>query len=860
MDITTKNQHEFDFSSHTPVMQQYLRIKAQYPDMLLLYRMGDFYELFFADAEKASRLLNITLTARGQSSGRPIAMAGVPYHALEGYLARLVQLGESVVLCEQVGDPTGKGPMERQVSRIITPGTVSDEVLLNERCDNLLMAIEAGNAPHHYGIAYLDISSGRFSIMELKGREALLAQLERLKPAEVVVSEDFPQSTEITLATLRRRPPWEFTLDGAQRVLTQQFQTNDLQGFGCQHLPLALAAAGGLLHYVNYTQRSALPHIRTIKVEVCEDAVILDAATLKNLELLTNLNGGHDHCLIQILDKTATAMGSRSLRRWLTRPLRDRQILLIRQQAITALLLEVQHQPIHQQLRSIGDIERILARIALRSARPRDLVQLRQALACLPPLQARLQSLVADRLTQIKTQIGVYPELTLLLQQAIVENPPAVLREGGVIATGYDAELDEYRQLSEHSEQFLVELELREKEQTGLASLKVGYNRIHGFYIEISRGQAEQAPAHYIRRQTLKNVERFVTAELTAFEDKVLSSKSRALAREKLLYELLLDRLITDLAALQTTAEALAELDVLANLAERATTLHLSPPEFTTENEIHIEEGRHLVVEQVSDSPFIANSVHLHPQRCMLLITGPNMGGKSTFMRQTAIIALLAYTGGFVPAKKVRIGPIDRIFTRIGASDDLANGRSTFMMEMTETANILHNATSQSLVLMDEVGRGTSTFDGLSLAWACCIWLAEKIRAFTLFATHYFELTQLSKLLPHVANVHLHALEHDNQIIFMHTVNEGPASQSYGLQVAQLAGVPEGVIHKAKQKLQELEQEQRRGETVLEAPTPKSLPKHEKIHPALAALQALSPDALTPKQALEEIYELKKLV
>lgn len=857
MDTLTESQH--DLQQHTPVMQQYLRIKAQYPDMLLFYRMGDFYELFYSDAEKAAQLLNITLTARGHSGGNRIPMAGVPYHALEGYLAKLVQLGESAVLCEQVGDPAAsKGLVERQVARIITPGTISDDALLDQQRDNLLVVLHAQKL--HFGIASLDISSGRFAVMEVNGKEALLAQLERLKPAEIIISEDFVAIDWLNQFHLRRRPPWEFELTTAVRLLNQQFQTHDLNGFGCTDLTIALSAAGGLLHYVKYTQRSALPHILSLQVEHANEAVILDAATLRNLELLNNLTGGKEFTLAKILDHTATPMGSRLLRRWITRPLRDQAILLRRQEAIKILQPTDRNRALYQLLRKIGDMERIIARVALKTARPRDLVQLRQALASLPDIHDIIARLLPQRLQQLSSYIVEYSQLTDLLSRAIIENPPALLRDGGVIADGYDALLDECRQLSEHSEQFLIDMERNEKERTGIATLKVGYNRIHGYYIEISRGQAAQAPDNYIRRQTLKNAERYVTPELKNFEDKVLSSKSRALAREKALYEELLEQLIHEVQRLQATAESLAELDVLNNLAERADTLNLVAPEFTSARGIWIEEGRHLVVEQVSDTPFVPNDVKLTAEQSMLIITGPNMGGKSTYMRQTALIVLLAYIGSFVPAKRATIGHIDRIFTRIGASDDLASGHSTFMLEMTETANILHNATAHSLVLMDEVGRGTSTFDGLSLAWSCATHLAQQIKAMTLFATHYFELTHLPAQISGVQNVHLHAVEHDEKIVFLHAVKEGPASQSYGLQVAQLAGVPRVVIQQAKQKLRELEQQNI--SVIAEKKTP---PQQTELFvmnhfPGLEILQNLNPDTLTPIQALEVLYELKKLL
>jgi DNA mismatch repair protein MutS len=869
----TTTEKTRDFSTHTPMMQQYLRIKAEHPDMLLLYRMGDFYEVFYEDAERAAELLNITLTARGNSAGRPIPMAGIPYHALENYLARLVQMGESIALCEQIGDPaTSKGPVERAVARIITPGTVTDEALLDEQKDNLLVALHV--LQEHYGIAWIDVASGRFQILEVHGRDALLSQLERLKPAELLVSEDMVGAESLHQREVRRRPAWDFEHASAIQLLTKHFQTKDLSAFGCLHLKQALCAAGALMQYVKYTQRAALPHIQSLKVEDANEVLSMDASTIRNLELITNLSGGKEYTLSHVMDKTATPMGSRLLRRWMTRPLRDQQALVLRHQAIESLLSECPSnlkglgicQSLYQLLRPVGDMERILARVGLKSARPRDLLQLNKGLQSISKVKYILKDLPAARLQAINA--ALMEDLAAVadtLARAIIENPPALLREGGVIAPGYDEELDEYRRLSEHSDQYLIDLEEKEKARTGLSTLKVGYNRIHGFYIEISRVQSDKAPADYIRRQTLKNVERYVTEELKSFEDKVLSAKARALSREKKLYEDLLDYLISHMHAIQLTASSFSELDVLNNLAERAVSLNLVAPEFAENSGILIEGGRHLVVEHISDAPFVPNDVSLDDERRMLIITGPNMGGKSTYMRQTALIVLLACMGSFVPARRVVVGSIDRIFTRIGANDDLAGGRSTFMVEMTETANILHNATSNSLVLMDEIGRGTSTFDGLSLAWACAEHLAKKVGALTLFATHYFELTHLPDQLPTVANVHLHAVEHDDKIVFMHTVNEGPASQSYGLQVAKLAGVPHSVIADARLKLRELESKDLypapsnsmgipSGARLIE-PQPLQQP-----HPVIDALGALKPDALSPMQALEALYALKQLI
>ncbi|KAA0696973.1 DNA mismatch repair protein MutS [Halopseudomonas laoshanensis] len=842
------------------MMQQYFGLKQHHPEQLLFYRMGDFYELFFDDAKKAARLLDITLTARGQSGGQPIPMAGIPYHAAEGYLARLVKLGESVAICEQIGDPaTSKGPVERQVVRILTPGTVSDEALLDERRDNLLAALVGSE--RGFGLATLDINSGRFCVMELAGWETLLGELERLAPAELLIPDDWESNTPIERRrAVRRRAPWEFDRDSAFKSLTQQFGTKDLVGFGCQDLKLGLGAAGALMNYAKETQRTALPHIRALTLERFEDSVIIDSASRRNLEIDCNLSGGRDNTLLDVLDHTATAMGSRLLCRWLNRPLRDMAVLQSRQGSISTLLEQHYHEELQPVLKGIGDIERILARIALRSARPRDLARLRDALATLPSLQTALQPLDTAHLRRLAEQVGTYPELAELLERAVIENPPAVIRDGGVIKPGYDAELDELQNISENAGQYLIDLENRERERTGLSTLKVGYNRVHGYFIELSRGQSAQAPADYIRRQTLKGAERFITPELKTFEDKALSARSRALAREKSLYEELIDRINLDLAALQDTASSLAELDVLATLSERASTLDYCRPQFIEGSQMHIQQGRHPVVEQVLDGPFVANDLLLDPDTRMLIITGPNMGGKSTYMRQTALIVLLAHIGSYVPAQAAELSLVDRIFTRIGSSDDLAGGRSTFMVEMSETANILHNATDASLVLMDEVGRGTSTFDGLSLAWSAAEYLGQ-IRAFSLFATHYFELTSLADTDPGVANVHLNATEHNERIVFLHSVLPGPASQSYGLQVAQLAGVPKPVIDRAREHLAQLEQ-QSLSQQASTSGKARHIPLQNDLfasaaHPMVDILRGLKPDELTPRQALELLYQWK---
>lgn len=844
-------------SQHTPMMQQYLTLKAENPEILLFYRMGDFYELFYDDARRAAQLLDISLTKRGQSAGTPIPMAGVPYHAIEGYLAKLVQLGESAAICEQVGDPaTSKGPVERKVIRIVTPGTVSDEALLSERQDNLIAAVYHDGRQFGYGT--LDIGSGRFFINQFEKEETLLAELQRTNPAELLYPESFEFMTHIAgRRGLRRRPEWEFELGTARKLLCQQFGTQDLVGFGVERSETALCAAGCLMQYVKDTQRTALPHIRAVRLDQPDHAVIMDAATRRNLELTQNLAGGYENTLAEVLDRTQTPMGSRLLKRWLHQPIRDRVLLRGRQSTISELIEQNLYDELGALLRQVGDMERVLARLALRSARPRDLTRLRQAFAQLPHLQTLLAGSEHEAVQRLRERAATFPELQDLLERAIMETPPVLIRDGGVIRAGFNAELDEIRDLADGATAVLARIEEREKQETGINTLKVGYNKVHGFFIEVSRANSHLVPSHYIRRQTLKNNERYIIDELKQYEDKILTAQSRALALEKRLYEELLDALLPQLAELQESAAALAELDVLANLAERAETLNYQCPTLTDEDQILIEGGRHPVVEQVMKDPFIANPVSLKQGRQMLIITGPNMGGKSTYMRQTALIVLLAHIGAYVPADSARIGPIDRIFTRIGASDDLASGRSTFMVEMTETANILNNATAQSLVLMDEIGRGTSTYDGLSLAWACAEQLASKIGAYTLFATHYFELTRLPELLPNLANVHLDAMEHGDTIAFMHAVQEGAASRSYGLQVAALAGVPRSVIHQARHKLAELERAvpAASGDERQAQPAPAPQP-----HPVVEELALVRPDELTPRQALDLLYRLKQLL
>jgi len=845
---------------HTPMMQQYLRIKSEHPHELVFYRMGDFYELFFEDAKRASRLLDVTLTARGKSGGEPIPMCGVPYHAAENYLAKLVKFGISVAICEQIGDPSAaKGPVERKVVRIVTPGTVSDEALLDESRDNLLVAYYRGS--ESFGVASLDMSSGRFIVFDVENESSLIDEIARLQPAELLCQDNVNHPSILANRPgFRQRPEWEFDIDTAMSQLTQHFQTQDLSGFGCDNL-IAIRAAGCLFSYASETQRASLQHISSLQIENPDDRVTLDAATRRNLELDQNLAGGEENTLYSVMNACQTAMGSRLLRRWLNIPLRQKETLLLRQSAIGELLENYRFEELNQPLKNIGDLERILSRVALRSARPRDLSRLCSSLTQYPLLQRHLHDTTSDGLTLLAGQIGEFTTLVDLLNRALVENPPVVIREGGVIEQGYDSELDELRSISVNAGDYLVRLETREREKTGLTSLKVGYNRVHGYYIEVSKGQADKAPAEYIRRQTLKNAERFITPELKEFEDKALSAKSRALAREKALYDALIETVNESLGPLQIAAAAVAQLDVLNCLAERAEQLQLNCPTVVEAAGVHIEQGRHLVVERMLDTPFIPNDVTLDSKQHMLIITGPNMGGKSTYMRQTALIVLLAQIGSYVPANSCRLGLVDRIFTRIGSSDDLASGRSTFMVEMTETANILNNATPRSLVLMDEIGRGTSTYDGLSLAWASVEHLARDIRAFTLFATHYFEITSLADTLEGVANIHLDATEYQDTVVFLHNIQRGPASKSYGLQVAKLAGIPNTVIASAKTQLQRLENEKSAiGCNTTPAVMQGELFTATEPSPVEQLAIEIQPDNLTPREALELIYQMKQLL
>ncbi|MCQ8117149.1 DNA mismatch repair protein MutS [Methylomonas rosea] len=861
MNLQTKQGSKQDTElQHTPMMQQYFRIKSGQPDTLLFYRMGDFYELFFDDAKKAAQLLDITLTARGQSGGQPIPMAGIPYHAAENYIARLLKQGESIAICEQIGDPAkSKGPVDRKVVRIVTPGTVTDEALLEDRKDNLLVALAVFDK--FFGLACLDLGSGKFTLQQLDSETQLLSEIERLNPAELLYSEDIKLPSAIKERRgLCKRPPWHFDLDSCRLLILKQFNSHDLKGYGCEHLPAAICAAGCLLQYVRDTQQSALPHIQGIRVENCDDSISLDAASRRNLELDSHPSGQLQYTLLGVLDKTATAMGSRCLRRWIHRPLRDHAVVNGRYACVASLLVNQLYKDLQGSLRQVGDIERISSRIALKSARPRDLLVLRHTLAVLPQLQTQLADSDNPHLEHLRAQLREQPEILALLQRAIIDNPPVLIRDGGVIAPGYHPELDELRNLSQNADQFLIDMEQRERAATGIATLKVNYNRVHGYYIEISNAQADKVPVHYTRKQTLKGAERYITPELKSFEDKVLSAREKSLSFEKALYDQLLDTLGEALLDLQHCANALAELDVLVNFAERAETLNLSQPVLDQQPGIDIVAGRHLVVEALSSIPFVANDLDFSTERRMLVITGPNMGGKSTYMRQAALIVLMAHIGCYVPAQSLRCGPIDKIFTRIGASDDLASGRSTFMVEMSETANILHNATSNSLILMDEIGRGTSTFDGLSLAWACADYLARHTQAFTLFATHYFELTTLAEEQGNIHNIHLDAMEHGDKIVFLHVVKDGPASQSYGLQVAALAGVPQSVIANAKNKLAQLE-----NTAYIELQNHSEINQFDlftsqECHPAVVLLEELDPDHLSPRQALDAIYRLKALL
>ena len=883
-----------EIGRHTPVMQQYLRIKAEFPDKLLFYQMGDFYELFFDDARRAHELLGISLTARGQTNGRPIPMAGVPAHSAEGYLARLLRKGVSVAICDQVGDPAAsRGPVERQVTRVLTPGTVTDDSLLEERRDRLLAAVNPGPGGDR-GLAVLDMSSGDFLVMECEGDDALAAELARLAPAEILVADEHLRpggwATDGVLAGhagLAPRPPWLFEPVSARRLLLDHFGTRDLSGFGCEALELGIGAAGCALEYARTTNRGPLPHVKGLRTERREDTVVLDPVSRRNLEVVESVSGEADRSLAGVLDRTVTAMGSRLLKRWLGRPLRDRDTVRRRQQFIGARIEAGGDPETEDLLRSVGDLERVLARVALRTARPRDLAQLRTALEAFPALRERVEAIDGPLAAELASRIDDFAALRAHLEAAIVEAPPLTIRDGGVIASGFDAELDRLRGIGVDATGHIAELEAHERARTGLPGLKVGYNRVHGYYIEISRAtSADRIPLEYVRRQTLKSVERYLSPELKQFENQVLGARERSLALERRLYEEVVEAAGAEVDRLQASARAIAEFDVLSCLADGAVDLGLCCPELGEEPGIRIRAGRHLVVEVFGEGSFVPNDLELGPERRMLVVTGPNMGGKSTYMRQAAHIVLLAHAGSFVPAESAVIGPVDRVFTRIGAADDLSGGRSTFMVEMTETANILNNATAESLVLLDEIGRGTSTYDGLALAWATGAHLAARLRSFTLFATHYFELTALAAEHDTVANVHLKAVEHDRGIVFLYEVSPGPASRSYGIQVAELAGVPREVVRQARRQLERLEAEDRGGrgraqldlfgrdpldsgeEPGLDAPDtpdasaprdPEEARRRERADALRDALVAVDPDGLSPREALDLLFRFKEM-
>ena len=843
-------------------MQQYLRIKADYPDTLVLYRMGDFYEVFYQDAELAARLLDITLTQRGKSGGEPIPMAGVPFHSVDQYLAKLVKLGRSVAIAEQVGDPaTSKGPVERKVVRVVTPGTLVEDSLLDERQDNILAAIYRYNDT--YAMATLELSLGDFQAQQLDSIEQIHSELKRLRPAELLVSESDERISQSITQSVKMVPSWYFDFDVSNELLCKQFDTNNLVAFGCQGFPVAVSAAGALLQYARDMQYESMPHINGLRITQKSDFLIIDAASRQNLEIETNLSGGKEFTLVSLLDKCANPMGARLIRRWLHGPVSDQNLIRNRQSAIQNCIDHVDTYELQKILRGCGDVQRIVTRIALQTARPRDLVKLRSALQSLPAISNLLKRCDSDLISDSKTKLGPFLVEQQLLETAILDEPAAVIREGGVIRPDFDNEFLELHTLSKNTGEFLIKLEQRERDSTGISTLKVKYNRVHGFYIEVSKAQSGSVPEHYIRRQTLKNAERYITDELKDYEDKVLSAREKALAKEKALYQYVIDALSPSLHQLQEMAKALAFIDVVCNLAERAVTLKLCRPEISDEIGIDIKGGRHPVVEANQSSPFIANDLTFNDSTRMHVITGPNMGGKSTFMRQNALITLLTYTGSFVPAESAKIGPIDRIFTRIGAADDLAGGRSTFMVEMTEMANILRNATDKSLVLVDEIGRGTSTYDGLSLAWASALDLATRLKAFSLFATHYFEITELAEKMDAVNNLHLDAVEHGQSIVFMYGVKPGPANQSYGIQVAKLAGLPNSVLETAKSKLNELEDQLTlEPNTVLS--TQQSIDFSDNTQSSVSAaeirLREIDPDDLSAREALSLIYELSDMV
>ena len=847
--------------SHTPMMRQYLAIKADYPGMLLFYRMGDFYELFYEDAQKAAGVLDITLTARGKSAGEPIPMAGVPYHSVDQYLRKLVDANMPVAICEQIGDPaTSKGPVERKVVRVVTPGTLTEENLLPGRQQNLVAALLVQE--DRVGIATLEVSSGNFEGLELDSVSGIDDELMRIGAAEVLLGQH--QESTLGIGGASTVPDWYFDPARAETILADQFGTHDLNAFECRHYPLATRAAGALVQYIRDLHGDRAPHISGIRFLEQNNTLMVDSVTRANLEIEVGQDGTPRHALITLMDRCATPMGARLLRRWVRNPTRDRMTLDRRHDAIDWLLGDRHYADLVPLLREAGDMERILARVAMKTARPRDLVRLRGGLSVLPEISQRLSDMPAELLDETRTALQPMPDVLDLLERAIKDDPPSIIRDGGVLRDEFDEELREYRHLQHDASDFLLQLEEKEKHDTGVANLRVRYNRVHGYYIELPRSQSDEVPDHYIRRQTVKNAERFVTAELKEFEDRILSARGKALAREKWLYETLQEDLGESIGELMACAAAFAELDCLQNLAERATSLDWRRPLYSDNPVLEITSGRHPIVEAMPGTSFIPNDTMLDDEVRMQLITGPNMGGKSTYMRQVAIIALLAHSGSFVPAQTATFGPLDRIFSRIGASDDLAGGRSTFMVEMTEMAQILRNATGQSLVLVDEIGRGTSTFDGLSLAWACAGDLARRIRAFTLFSTHYFELTSLAEQLRGVANVHLDAVEHGHRIVFLYSVKGGPASQSYGLEVARLAGMPEDLITEARVKLAELEdhyqEDSARDSDSRNVQSSLFVPNRHEEEAVVARLRALDPDDLSPREALDILYECARIL
>jgi DNA mismatch repair protein MutS len=866
-----------DLESHTPMMQQYLQLKAQYPDTLLLYRMGDFYEVFWQDAEKASRMLDITLTQRGQSAGQPVLMAGVPFHALESYLGRLIKMGESVAIAEQVGDvATAKGPVERKVVRVVTPGTLTDSELLSDKSESLLLAVHQGKRAR-CGLAWLSVTQGRVFLAECT-LEELGGWLARIAPSELLYSGGATQRFEQQLQQLRQggactcplapRPDWQFGSALGERKLLEATGAATLQAWGAQDLAQAHAAAAALLHYAEHTQGRQLTHIHSIQVQRGSELIDLPASTRRNLELVKTLRGEDAPTLFSLLDTCMTGMGSRLLKTWLLEPRRERTEASARLAATQALRGDAASPGpapwswLREQLKGVSDVERITARTALRQVRPRELVALARTLQK-AELLAQSGKAPEPYLAQIFNQLQPPPECAMLLQRAIAEEPAALVRDGGVIAAGFDAELDELRAIQSNCDAFLLDLETREKARTGIPNLRVQFNKVHGFYIEVTSSHADKVPDDYRRRQTLKNAERFITPELKAFEDKALSAQERALAREKWLYEQILDQLQPHVPALTRLAHALAALDVLCTFAERSLTLGWCAPQFAPEPCIEIEAGRHPVVEarlaETSSGAFIANHTRLHANQRMQIITGPNMGGKSTYMRQVALIVLLASIGSHVPAARCRLGPIDAIHTRIGAADDLANAQSTFMLEMVEAAQILHAATPHSLVLMDEIGRGTSTFDGLALASGIATHLHDKTRAFTLFATHYFELTELPATARHAVNMHVSAVENGADIVFLHEIQAGPASRSYGLQVAKLAGMPAAVLHHARHALAALEERAAEDAQQVDLFAPPPAPEMAMGSAVEAALAQINPDQLSPREALDALYQLKRL-